>query len=169
MEIDLGDAKPVTKSPSKAVQQTPTKAASASDKQMEPPTPVPVKAEPAPQEKTKVTEEVEEEAAPAPREVHGVLKAKDYYEAGIKYYKKKEYDQAIKFLKKATEKKDKYTPKYVYAEANAMLGVIYQFHIVHYKTAAHYYQAALRYEKKNPTAKKHLKEVLKKKKSRYWN
>ena len=98
----------------------------------------------------------------APQVVHGVLKMKDIYEAGINAYKEKDYNQAIKYLKQAVTKKDKYTPKYYYAEAYAMLGVIYQFHIIHYKTAYNYYKQALKYEHNNSTAKKHLREVARK-------
>lgn len=101
------------------------------------------------------------DAAPTPLVGQGVVKARDYYDAGIKYYKEKDYDRAIVFLKKAAAKQDPYTPKYIYAETNAMLGVIYQFHIIHYGRAYRYYRAALKYEADNPTARRHLREVYK--------
>jgi tetratricopeptide (TPR) repeat protein len=98
-------------------------------------------------------------AVDTPIEVHGVLKMKDIYEAGIKAYQDQDYDKAIRYLKKSLETEDPYSPKFYYAEANAMLGVIYQFHIIHFKLAYQYYQAALKYEKNNPTARKHIKQV----------
>ncbi len=101
------------------------------------------------------------DSEPTPVVGQGVVKARDYYDAGIKYYKERDYDQAIVFLRKAVAKQDPYTPKYIYAEANAMLGVIYQFHIIHYGRAYRYYQAALKYEADNPTARRHLREVYK--------
>ncbi len=92
-------------------------------------------------------------------EVHGVLKMKDIYAAGIKAYQEQDYDKAIRYLKKSLEMKDSYSAKFYYAEASAMLGVIYQFHIIHYNWAYYYYRQALRYEKRNPTARRHIKQV----------
>jgi tetratricopeptide (TPR) repeat protein len=103
------------------------------------------------------TEEAEPTATPVVAQ--GVLKAKHVYEAGIKAYKEKDYDLAVRYLKKAVSMKDPYTPKYIYAEANAMLGVIYQFHIIHKGRAYRYYQAALVLDKENETARKHKREV----------
>jgi tetratricopeptide (TPR) repeat protein len=100
-----------------------------------------------------------EEPTPTLVVVHGVEKMKDVYEAGIKAYQQQDYDLAIRYLKHSLTMSPRYTPKYFYAEANAMLGVIYQFHIVKYSLAKHYYLAALRYEKNNKTARKHLREV----------
>lgn len=95
-------------------------------------------------------------------ETHGVLKVKDVYEAGIKAYKEEDYDRAIRFLTQALKmERDPYTPKFIYAEANAMLGVIYQYHIIHYGRAYRYYKTALKYEPHNETARKHLKQVYK--------
>ncbi len=105
------------------------------------------------------TEAVEDDSTPVI--VHGVLKMKDVYEAGIKAYKEQDYDKAIRYLKKSLEMDDPYSAKFYFAEANAMLGVIYQFHIIHYSWAYRYYQAALKYEKKNRTARRHIKEVAK--------
>jgi tetratricopeptide (TPR) repeat protein len=103
--------------------------------------------------------DVEEDATPI--EVHGVIKMKDIYAAGIKAYQEEDYDKAIRYLKKSIETHDPYSAKFYYAEANAMLGVIYQFHIIHYGWAYQYYRAALKFEKKNPTALRHIKEVAK--------
>jgi len=117
-------------------------------------------AKPTPQpEKNKVEEG---EAVSEHPVVHGVLKMRDVYQAGIKSYQEKDYDQAIRYLKEAVKRKDPYTPKFYYAEAYATLGIIYQFHIIHYDKAYDYYKSALVYEKNNRTAKKHLKEVVKK-------
>jgi tetratricopeptide (TPR) repeat protein len=105
------------------------------------------------------TEEAVDDATPI--EVHGVLKMKDIYAAGIKAYQEQDYDKAIRYLKKSLETEDPYSAKFYYAEANAMLGVIYQFHIIHYDWAYQYYQSALKYEKGNTTARRHIKEVAK--------
>lgn len=92
---------------------------------------------------------------------HGVLKMKDVYEAGVNAYKDQDYDRAIRYWKKAVEMTDPYTEKFYYAEAYAMLGVIYQFHIIHYGVAYRYYKEALRYEPHNETARRHIKQVYK--------
>lgn len=94
--------------------------------------------------------------------ISGRLRMKDIYEAGIKSYKEKDYDQAIRYLKRAVLKKDDDTPRYYFAEAYATLGVIYQFRIIDHKKAAAYYRQALKYEAGNRTAKKHLKELSRK-------
>jgi tetratricopeptide (TPR) repeat protein len=107
-------------------------------------------------------EEPTDTPTPAVEVVQGRLKAKDIYEAGIKNYKAKEYETAIRYLKKAVNYKDPYTPKYIYAEAYATLGVIYQFYYPitgHITKAITYYKAALRCEKNNRTAKKYLRKL----------
>lgn len=161
VEISLDDEKPA--------QATPTPAAA---KAMAQPVAKPAPSNPQTETTTEVAVEEEgtadgsvtmEETEPAKTTVvHGVLKMKDIYEAGIKSYKEKDYDQAIRYLKQAVDKKDKYTPKFYYAEAHAMLGVIYQFHIIRLKDARYHYQLALKYEPANRTAKKHLREVNRK-------
>ena len=100
-----------------------------------------------------------EEPTPTIEVIHGTLKMKDVYAAGIKNYQDQDYDSAILELKRSLEMEDPYSEKFYYAEAAAMLGVIYQFHVIHYDKAYQYYQLALKYEKNNSTAKKHLKEV----------
>lgn len=94
-------------------------------------------------------------------EVQGREKMKDMYEAGIKYYKENDYDVAIRYLSDAVKKNDPYTPKFYYAEAYSMLGVIYQYHVIHYGRAYRCYAAALKYEKNNSTARRHIKQVYK--------
>lgn len=87
---------------------------------------------------------------------------RDVYEAGMKAYGGKNYEKAIRYLKKSLTMHDRYTRRFYYAEANAMLGVIYQFYFPvegHYHIAYDYYNEALKYERRNPTALRHLKEV----------
>jgi hypothetical protein len=98
-------------------------------------------------------------AAPTPISVQGVLKMKDVYALGMKYYAKDDYVEAIKYLKQALTVHDPYTPKFYYAEDNAMLGVIYQFHIIHTDLAYQYYDEALKIDPTTDTAKKHISEV----------
>ena len=91
--------------------------------------------------------------------VQGVLKMKDVYKAGLSYYKKQDFAKAIRYLKKSLLVQDPYTPKYYYAEANAMLGVIYQFHIIDKDLAYSYYKEALAIDPKTATARKHIREL----------
>jgi tetratricopeptide (TPR) repeat protein len=84
---------------------------------------------------------------------------KDIYAAGIRAYQEQDYDTAIQYLQKALGMEDVYSQRFYYAEAAAMLGVIYQFHVIHNDKALHYYELALKYEKKNSTARRHIKEV----------
>lgn len=117
----------------------------------------------APAAQTAMTEPTDT-PTPAPLIIHGQLKAKDIYDAGIKHYKEKDYEGAISYLKQAIKHKDPYTPKYIYAEAYATLGVIYQFYFPvhnHLTFAAIYYKDALKYEPNNPTARKYLKKLRK--------
>jgi tetratricopeptide (TPR) repeat protein len=84
---------------------------------------------------------------------------KDIYQAGINSYKEQDFAQAIIYLKRSLEHQDPYTRKYYYAEANAMLGVIYQFNLIDKKLAYQYYKAALAIDPKTETARKHIGEV----------
>ncbi|HVZ81852.1 MAG TPA: hypothetical protein VHE12_13780 [bacterium] len=159
-EIDLGDGGPTPASQPTAV---PTAQPVLETTH---PSPVPeMKAEPTPTAEVTVEPEAgqdkksEEEPAETTQIVHGTLKMKDVYAAGIKNYQEQDYDSAIRELKRALEMNDPYTQKFYYAEAAAMLGVIYQFRVIHYDKALHYYKLALHYEKKNRTALRHLKEV----------
>ena len=158
-EIDLDDTNPAV--------TTPTPSGPGSTKVVATPTAIPM-ATPIPTMVIKTlgleatpTETVEVEEDATPIEVHGVIKMKDIYSAGIKAYQEEDYDKAIRYLKKSLDIQDPYSAKFYYAEANAMLGVIYQFHIIHYNWAYQYYRAALKCEKKNPTALRHIKEVAK--------
>jgi len=111
-------------------------------------------------------EVVEEKPAPKPSPAvavtRGVMKMKDYYDAGIKAYKAEEYQQAIRYLEQALKTKDPYTKDYYYAEANAMLGVIYQFYFTvpgNRDKAYQYYREALRIDPETATAKKYIRQV----------
>jgi len=105
-------------------------------------------------------EDEAEEPTPTPYNIQGKLKVKDVYEAGIKAYKEKDYDQAIRYLNRAIHlPRDAYTPKYIIAEAYAMLGVIYQYRVISYGKAYHCYKSALWLDPENKTAKKHIRQV----------
>lgn len=94
--------------------------------------------------------------------VHGKWKVKYIYEAGIKAYKQKDYYKAITYLKKTVAMpRDEYTPKYLIAEAYAMLGIIYQYHIIHYGRAYRYYKAALSVDPQTNTARRHVRQLYK--------
>jgi len=159
-EIDLGDSGSQTTTAQSPTTQAPVMAPTN--------TPIPEQdsqAEPTP------TSVPEQDYEPVPTKVpethlaHGVLKMKDIYEAGIKYYKKKDYEKAIRYLKRAVKyKQDRFTPKYYFAEAYATLGLTYEFYYPvpkHKKIAYWYYASALKYEKNNKTALKHIREVRK--------
>lgn len=176
IEIDLGDSKSAP-APSKLASPTPAPISMSNTSQTVPPstktpmigaamrgentptnqgTPNSIYSSPAGNGQPSIT------PTPVVQVIQGVLKAKDIYEAGIKAYKEKDYDTAIRYLKNAVIKSDPYTPKYIYAEAYATLGVIYQFYFPvegHLQTAREYYKHALRYESTNPTALKYLKKL----------
>jgi len=137
-------------------QPIPTATAMAAANGMPTPTPVPAKSKvvliSSPEEKAPAAEE-------KPAMAEGILKMKDVYQAGMKYYKQEDYVQAVRYLKKALTVQDPYTSKFYYAEANAMLGVIYQFHIVHPDLAYQYYHEALKIDPTTETAKNHIHQV----------
>ncbi len=94
--------------------------------------------------------------------VHGVLKMKDVYQAGIRAFKEKDFEKAERYLSRAIEMKDPYTAKYYYAEANAMLGLIYQKYLQipeHRNLARQHYLEALRLDPTTDTARRYLPEV----------
>ena len=165
VEIDLDEASKPTPIP--VIKLTPTPSNASHKKPTETPTPVPGNVDTPTPEATvtpapdKEDVEVDEPSSNKEEIVHGVLKMKDVYEAGINSYKEKDYDQAIRYFTKAVSMEDKYSPKFYYAEAYAMMGVIYQFRIIRYQTAYDYYKKALKYEPRNKTARKHIKEVAK--------
>ncbi len=83
----------------------------------------------------------------------------DLYHAGIESYQAKEYDQAIEYLKEALTIQDKTIPYFYYAEANAMLGVIYKFNKPDAKLARSYCENALRIDPTTRTAQKLIHEI----------
>jgi hypothetical protein len=88
------------------------------------------------------------------------VRMRDLYDQGISAYKAKRYDRAIDYLKKALLIKDSKVEYWYYAEANAMLGVIYHYHRLvpgHKEKARGYYRAALKVDPATVTAKKGLK------------
>lgn len=153
-EINLDDTNPTPT----AVPSVPT------------PTPIPVAPAATP---TPPTQEIQLEggnqpatqAAPQPTstvfEVQGRFKMKEMYEAGAKYYKEQDYEMAIRYWKQAVQMDDPYTPKFYYAEAYAMMGIIYQYHIIKYSKAYDCYRKARVYEPGNETARKHIRQVYK--------
>jgi tetratricopeptide (TPR) repeat protein len=101
------------------------------------------------------------EMTPTPVIGQGILKMKDVYQAGIAHYKRQDFTKAIRYLKQSLLIHDPYTPTFYYAEANAMLGVIYQFHIIDKGLAWEYYREALKIDPKTATARRHIREVWK--------
>jgi tetratricopeptide (TPR) repeat protein len=153
-EISLDDAVPTPTPVAKAASQSNDKKAIA--------TPTNEIIMDTPATSTPTEETLVEEPTPTPAVVQGHMKAKYVYEAGIKAFKRKEYDQAIRALKKfLAMPRDRYTQKFYYAEANATLGVIYQYHIIHLGRAYRYYAAALKIDPHTKTAKKHIHQVYK--------
>lgn len=164
VEIDLGDApeaKPTPAAAAPVVVATPTPAPAAAA----------VVAVDDDEEEGNVQDQAEvyeeKPATPTPTkptvtEVRGVMKMRDYYEAGIQAYQAQEYEKAIRYLEQALRTKDPYTKDYYYAEANAMLGVIYQFYFTvpgSREKAYRYYREALRIDPATETARKYIRQV----------
>jgi tetratricopeptide (TPR) repeat protein len=115
-------------------------------------------ATPTPVEKNAETPATE----PTPLVVLGVLKMKDVYKAGAKAFKEKDYEKAERYLTRALEMEDPYTAKYYYAEAHALVGLIYQKYLKvpdHRKLARLHYLAALKLDPATEMARRHLSEV----------
>jgi tetratricopeptide (TPR) repeat protein len=97
-------------------------------------------------------------------------KVKIYYRAGMKAFYAHQNKTAIKNFKNAIAVNDPFVQKYYYAESNAMLGVIYQFHLPnftgHNKLAVTYYKRALKIDPMTKSAKKYLKMLQSSKKVR---
>jgi hypothetical protein len=86
----------------------------------------------------------------------------DLYEKGIEAYKANRFESGILYLKAALEIKDAKVEYWYYAEANAMLGVLYHYHktsVGHLETARKYYRAALKIDRDTATAQKGLKAL----------
>jgi Tfp pilus assembly protein PilF len=83
----------------------------------------------------------------------------DLYRAGIENYKTKDFDKALTYLKEAIDIKDSTVPAFYYAEANAMIGVIYKFDRPDGAQARIYCEAALRIDPTTATAEKLIHEI----------
>lgn len=99
---------------------------------------------------------------PTPQVVQGSIRMRSVYEAGIKAYQSKDYAKAVRFLEKAVQMEDPHTPFWYYAEAHAMLGVIYQFYYKvpqHRRKAYEHYRQALEIDPATKTARKYIHRV----------
>jgi tetratricopeptide (TPR) repeat protein len=93
------------------------------------------------------------------RPVPDNLSIQSVYHLGIEAYKRKDYDQALVYFKKACEESPTEDKKTYVAEADVMLGVLYEYHqstADHLAQAGHYYREALKLDPNNPTVQKHL-------------
>ncbi len=156
-EIDLGGSTAAAPATTAAPKPAPTVAPAPAAQ----PSPTPASQEIEMEDENETTTQAAPQPTPTVFEVHGTVKMKDIYDAGKAAYQEKDYERAIRYWKRAVGMKDPYTPKFYYAEAYAMMGVIYQYHIIHYGDAYHCYAAALKYEKGNSTARRHIKQVSK--------
>ncbi len=97
-------------------------------------------------------------------------KFKTYYRAATIAFEAQHYSTSAANFKQAIAIKSKKIPSYYYAESNAMLGVIYQFHLTkapgHNKLAVKYYKRALKIDPSTKLAKKYLKMLLAPKKAK---
>jgi tetratricopeptide (TPR) repeat protein len=110
----------------------------------------------APSENSSVIERSNEATSESSSEVRML----DVYKKGIAAYKAEKYEAAVKYLEQALTIRDPNTKDLYYAEANAILGIIYQYRLKapdNQETAQKYYQEALRIDPTNYVAKKHLK------------
>ena len=161
-EIDLGDLNGPTPTPQPAAAPSPTPVPAQKAQPKAAPSPTPAGQEIEMDENSQAETQAAPQPTPTVYEVQGVLKMKDVYQAGINAYKDQDYDRAIRYLNKALDMdEDRYTPKFYYAEAHAMLGVIYQFHMINYAKAYAHYKAALKFEPENDTARHHINQVRK--------
>jgi tetratricopeptide (TPR) repeat protein len=168
-EIAIEDDEPAptkatTTAPAQAApaQSAPAKTTSSQEQEEEGAIEVEEETEEKVEEKKAVPEEVAEEETSSTEEEEGsanVGAMRPLYEAGIKAYRQKNYWRAITLLSKASETKDKATPKYYYAEAHAMMGVIFQFYLKNPTKACRQYQLALKIDPKTRTALKYRGKV----------
>jgi tetratricopeptide (TPR) repeat protein len=90
------------------------------------------------------------------------LTMKAAYHTGIAAYKARDYEKAARYLKKSLALPSGPAESVFRAEANSMLGIIYQFFLKSpgsLDLARQYYQAALKIDPSNSTAQKHLPQV----------
>lgn len=154
-EIDLGDTTASAPATTSAPKPDPTVSSAPAA------TPTPATQDIEMEDNTQPATQAAPTPVPTVFEVHGVVKMKNLYDAGKSAYQEKDYVRAIRYWTKAVRMKDPYTPKLYYAEAYAMLGIIYQYHIIHYGRAYRCYVEALKYERGNQTARRHIKQVYK--------
>src|ERR1700679_2406925 len=62
----------------------------------------------------KNTEELTPILTATPMTAQGILKMKDVYKAGLVYYKKQDFANAIRYLKQSLQIHDPYTPQFYY-------------------------------------------------------
>jgi tetratricopeptide (TPR) repeat protein len=90
------------------------------------------------------------------------LSVKGAYKIGIAAYKAQNYERAVKYLKKAISLRSSQSDSDYVAEANSMLGVIYQYDVETPNSDAlahHYYEAALKIDPNNIAALTHLPQL----------
>jgi tetratricopeptide (TPR) repeat protein len=91
-----------------------------------------------------------------------VRNMKAVYERGIAAYKLKDYPNAVKYLREALTIQDETTKYWYYAEAHAMLGVMYQKfgkQADRFEKARYHYQEALKVDPRTATAIRGLKSL----------
>src|SRR5665213_827143 len=90
------------------------------------------------------------------------LTMRDAYHMGIKAYKARDYEKAVRYLKKSLAFPSVPAESVFRGEANSMLGIIYQFFLKSpgsLDLARQYYQSALKIDPANSTAQKHLPQA----------
>jgi TPR repeat protein len=108
--------------------------------------------------------EIEAEPTPSATETSPVLsKMRKYYRLGVKAFEQRRYTAAVADLQLSLTYQDPTIPSFYYAEADATLGVIYQFHRKtpgHLKLAKKYYKKALKIDPETKAAKHYLPTLM---------
>ena len=136
------------------VEATPEATAAATEAATEAPT-----EEPSPAVTAEASPEATEAATAEPVSEE---RMKDVYEKGIDLYQRKRYAEALEELDRACGFKKGSAQAWLFAEAHAMRGVIYQFYIKssgHKEKAREAYSTALEWDPQNKAAKRHIREV----------
>lgn len=100
--------------------------------------------------------------APTPAVNLDALSLQEVYHRGIEAYKQKDYDLAEFYFKGAAGKFAKEGGISYKAQADIMLGVLYEYHRTrpdHLSLAIGYYQSAVNLDPSNTTVQKHLDEL----------
>jgi tetratricopeptide (TPR) repeat protein len=90
------------------------------------------------------------------------LDMRSVYHLGINAYKERNFEKAAEYLKKSLTLPSSSADSVYWAEANAILGVIYQYHLKgpgSVDLARKYYEATLEIDPSNSTARNHLPQV----------